>query len=115
MNREIARRWTDRLRNRDIPQGAGCLGMPHGRRCCLGVLCDIAVEDDVIDPPRTESLWSFTYAGAHGSLPTQVTAWAGMLTREGIYDADCSLMADNDNGKTFLELADIIDAHWEDL
>lgn len=53
MRPEIAKRWVEALRSGKFKQGKHRLAneTPDGRNyCCLGVLCEIAVEDGVIPP-----------------------------------------------------------------
>ena len=44
MKKEIAEKWVAKLRSGEIKQGTGFLRRSTGERCCLGVLCDMAVE-----------------------------------------------------------------------
>lgn len=49
---EVKEKWLEQLRSGQIEQGAGWLGKESGERCCLGVLCDVAFEESVIDTRR---------------------------------------------------------------
>lgn len=60
MKKEIADRWVQELRSGRYSQTVGNLHISDSstdRRpvgfCCLGVLCSMAVEDGVIDPPSS--------------------------------------------------------------
>lgn len=107
--------------------------------CCLGVLCELAVDEGKtqvrgIEGAETQygdydsSNWPAGYVPrwASGSLPPSVQQWSGLgspnpmlayydpsdvsCDEEGI--VRCSLSDLNDReGKTFSEIADIIDAH----
>lgn len=77
MNPEIKARWVERLRSGKIRQGKRRLGSTNGYRCCLGVLCDIAVEDGVIGEPEAVDVY-LKYAGEEAQLPSAVHAWAGL-------------------------------------
>ena len=84
MNDEIKAEWVRRLRSGDYVQATGTLGVPvSNQRCCLGVLCDIAVEQGVIAAPRpdrdTESGdLVLIYGGMSDVLPMEVRDWAGL-------------------------------------
>lgn len=57
MKRELRDKWTDRLRNGGLRQGSGALRTSYDedgedaedRYCCLGVLCEIAVEQGLVE------------------------------------------------------------------
>lgn len=50
MNPEVKTRWVDRLRSGEYKQGRDVLHRAsRNTYCCLGVLCDIALEEGVID------------------------------------------------------------------
>ena len=94
MKAEIAERWVAKLRSGTIEQSYTALGRGDGTRCCLGVLCDIAVEDGIIPPPTSINGGGtmLQYGSledrivervAGGYLPTAVQEWAGMRTQAG--------------------------------
>ena len=97
MKHDIAERWVAKLRSGEIEQGTGYLGRSEGERCCLGVLCDMAVEEGVIPPPVMERgnmssggfalLYSQTEIsnGEYGVLPEAVVTWAQMKSTSGVY------------------------------
>lgn len=100
----VARKWVAALRSGKIKQGRKQLGFTDGSRCCLGVLDDLAVEDGVID--------GYDLSGA--ALLFKVRQWAGLTTPCGNYSHGC-LALDNDNGKSFAEIADIIESQPDGL
>lgn len=55
MDATIKARWVEALRSGEYEQAKGSLIVeaPSGKMeyCCLGVLCDLAVQDGAIDPP----------------------------------------------------------------
>jgi len=118
--REIRTEWLKRLRSGEIQQTKEKLGSPEGSRCCLGVLCDIAVEQGVIEKPdvilnTTIGKEVLSYAGASGILPVQVAYWAGLrdtrgyseiLSEKGQY---INLAVLNDSGASFHEVANTIE------
>ena len=92
---EIMLAWATRLIDGDIPQGIHALGTPDGKRCCLGVLCDMAVEAGVIDPPTVVNTgdadrptYELSYDGQHVYLPISVQSWAGLDSADPVL-VDC--------------------------
>lgn len=117
MNPEVKEEWLKRLRSGKIPQGRERLGGSNGERCCLGVLCDIAVRNEVIPPPVENNFGDLVYDGAEHYLPESVREWAGLSTeyrdhRQKVnYGGTIeSLDALNDDYRlTFDEIADLIE------
>lgn len=88
---EVAKKWVKALRSGKYKQGTERL---HARIeglkdefCCLGVLCDIAVQEGVIPAPTVDSGESFPTLTVYeygkrsktsGVLPPAVVKWAGM-------------------------------------
>lgn len=112
MKADIKAEWRKRLIEDEIPQAVGVLGTTEGARCCLGVLCDIAVEHGVIAPPQLYQEGDILeYGYDTGVLPSRVMEWAGLETPTGHYFEDgrlSSLSGQNDNGVPFPEIAAII-------
>lgn len=114
MNKEIKARWIAALRDPKAKQTTGKLGEVDGGRCCLGVLCDIAVADGVIAPPIPYGR-ELKYAGSYHALPDEVITWAGLnelhYSEAANPRVQDSHLADwNDNyEKTFPEIADMIE------
>ena len=86
--------------------------------CCLGVLSDLAAKAGIIDMPDfyDTSVW---YDGSNSELSVNVLHWAGLngylgefINSKGI---ETSLAAYNDKGKTFAQIADIIESKPEGL
>lgn len=130
MNPEIKTKWIYRLRSGTIPQTSDVLGSVNGERCCLGVLCDIAVEAGIIEirnEDHNHQYGDYIY-GIDGdesqtSLPEKVQQWAGIDSGEGdvsvrvenlsgTYYKQTSLAVLNDCGSTFEEIADIIEEYF---
>lgn len=123
MNYEIAMQWAKKLETENIPQLQGALGNARGERCCLGVLCDIAVVNKIIPAPHTEGCpcnddgHRLSYDGEHALLPESVGHWAGMNTLDGFFYESGKigptvLTKLNDNGVPFHEIAAIIRDNW---
>ncbi len=84
MNPEIKERWITALRSDEYRQTTNYLNR-NGGYCCLGVLCEIAVEDGVVtksfyDPDETIVMYSDPNDGYDKTtkvLPDAVAQWAG--------------------------------------
>lgn len=138
MHKEIAEKWVSALRSGEYQQGTGALvnhDMGNGDilgHCCLGVLCEIAVKEgagvEKIGPTERSNRDDYEeysyYAGvefdkADALLPASVMAWSGMRTSDGGHETpdggSGSLASMNDGGASFVEIADFIENHYEEL
>lgn len=78
MDQDIKKRWTDALRSGEYSQDRNWLATSDGY-CCLGVLCEIAVQDGVVfrengeyfDPDNPEDI-------SGEELPQAVVKWAAL-------------------------------------
>ncbi len=143
MNPEIKASWVAALRSGEYDQGEGLLKFNETETekasyCCLGVLCDLAVQAGVLGTPhrRASGSWSFgledeadpyNYLNySETVLPDSVREWAGLentdpcfqlsseqAERFGVSDIDSgfskSLTGLNDNGNSFKTIADVIE------
>ena len=107
---EVRKQWVEALRSGKYEKCVGRLkyyGMST-RYCCLGVLCELAAKENIV----TAGLNSFD--GQINYLPLAVQNWVGLRTNDGLpngIDVDDEALAKlNDNGRTFLALADIIES-----
>lgn len=103
MNQEIKARWVAWLRANVDKQARGRLHhigtgpTPREGFCCLGGLCELAIEDGIITKKEVpDSMMGGTMAvygtfeddggscdsQSHTSLPTAVVAWAGVQNRD---------------------------------
>jgi len=109
--------WVAALRSGDYKQGAGQLRSSDNHFCCLGVLCNLhAMAHPVVAEKERDVV---TYNGQMGLLPSTVEEWAGMKSSDGtLYDADgdlTDLASINDDGSSFIEIADIIEDNYKEL
>jgi hypothetical protein len=129
MNLQIRARWTAVLRSGDCAQGVGKLNYIDDKdgirkQCCLGVLCDLAVEDGIIE--ATQPDWEVLYGPNEETLvlPEEVVRWAGLSSedpelrefrpgdrspRVKTQMAMTCSVANDTEGLTFAEIADLID------
>jgi hypothetical protein len=119
---EVKKAWVQALRSGDYTQSTGRL-RTEGGFCCLGVLCDLAV-DAGIGKWNDELRFETPYESNPYDLPPAVSTWAGgkvsgrELTAEHVsaaVDGENILVADllvgfNDDHKfTFNQIADLIE------
>jgi hypothetical protein len=127
MNPWIKSRWVGALRSGDFAQTTGVLQrtVTSGDRpagyCCLGVLCELAVADGVIEKQVPQNNGdSYTQRAVFGddtkTLPLAVQRWAGIdnsdpTVKEEATSLNHSLSHWNDTSKyNFAQIADLIEA-----
>jgi hypothetical protein len=112
MNKDVQEKWTTALRSGKYSQAHGKLRTPEGL-CCLGVLCEVAVENGA---PVKYDADNYTYNDAAYVLPFAVRDWAGLagtdpsidIEVEGIARPCLSELNDTANF-TFEQIADVIE------
>lgn len=78
MKPEIKKRWVEALRSGEYQQAKDYLVSPDGY-CCLGVLCEIAVQDGVVYREGYEYIsTSEGFDVNNVDLPRAVQRWAGV-------------------------------------
>ncbi len=116
MKQSIAKRWVKILRSGEIEQAKRHLNPISGKMCCLGVLCNMALIEGICDVEYDNNSDAYRFDDERDILPSSVVKWSGMKSTVGDYPGKSCLSHDNDNnGKSFLEIADIIEKHWEKL
>jgi hypothetical protein len=76
---EVKEKWIAELESGRWTQGHGMLGRSNTtERCCLGVLCEVAIREGVIPPatPLTPTTGRLLYTGEANYLPVKVRKWA---------------------------------------
>ncbi len=94
MRPEIRARWVTALRSGDYPQTRTRLHDDDGF-CCLGVLCDLARRDGIIQAVLNDVEGDWEYAGEAFELPPAVREWAG-LRAAGSADPTVSVIVDDE-------------------
>lgn len=112
-----AKKWVKALKSGKFKRTTGTLRDEKGF-CCLGVACEIAVKNKIINKgDKRESL--YFYADEENFLPEVVKNWLGLQTFKGNFkdkqDGRISLDVLNDRGKTFKQIAKIIESEPEGL
>jgi hypothetical protein len=105
------REWIAALRGGEYAQASGYLRTTVGF-CCLGVACDLL--NDLI---WRQAELGWRYLGASVDLPKPVMDAYRLSRPDGLYAKDdgyaASLAGDNDAGKSFTEIADLIERELE--
>lgn len=116
MKEQVKKKWVKALRSGKFSQTQGTLKDESGY-CCLGVLCELAVQEGVIKAGRADATGYYTYGrNSQDLLPPTVQRWAGIKSENPdvkfIDDGESinvSLSAVNDNGVEFDKIADLIE------
>lgn len=112
---EIRARWLAALRSGEHKQTTQVLTrvaedgtLSH---CCLGLLCQLVGARKVASPGRISYGIPSCRPATSSSviLPESVMKLAGMKTMEGGISEELTLASANDSGKTFSEIADLIE------
>jgi len=133
MKKKIADRWVKALRSGKYKQGIGYLNKDN-KFCCLGVLCDLATKSKSINiqtkfDTNTKSIYNENIISDHrifcyydkelALLPQKVKEWAGMRNINGVFESnnktEYCLTELNDNGKSFKQIANIIEKNYKNI
>jgi hypothetical protein len=120
MNERIKALWIAELRDGEHEQGRGRLRRETKQGttqyCCLGILCEIAVREGVIEPPVrhvNDDGTCYEYDLDTDTLPQSVVQWAGLSDSNPVIDLGNlnpeTLGGLNDNGSSFAEIAQFIE------
>ncbi len=120
MKEDIKARWVEALRSGEYMQGQGGLRTRSGKFCCLGVLCELALQAGVVQPVWYDDDDFVKYAAVNdqsdvsgGYLPSAVLDWAELENPNPLlYDGDVYRAASvwNDElGVNFNHIADMIE------
>lgn len=115
MNPQIKKKWVDRLR--ELPnhrQGKNALRR-NNKMCCLGVLCEIAVQEGILkrSPKNYGGFYHYGQGRLSLVLPEEVIKWANLEAHNNNpVVKNNTLSTYNDHkGKNFDEIADLIEKH----
>lgn len=117
MDAELKAKWVAALRSGEYEQTTGAL-RKEGGYCCLGVLCDVVGATWKYDDE--DDIWDAHFEGSTeaGVLPFSVASRAfgsshiqdpGVVVYSGDRNHKTTLSVLNDDGKTFAEIATIIE------
>jgi hypothetical protein len=112
MNPQVKQKWVSALRSGEYPQITRRLHTDNGF-CCLGVLCDLyGKENNVEWELECGNIYEFNlyvFQGNGTFLPLSVVEWSGLENGSPYVDGGKTLALLNDHGKTFEEIADVIE------
>ncbi len=107
MKKDIKRRWINALLSGEYPQTQGHLKDKVGY-CCLGVLCDLYLKEK--GGQWESEKYTFHIGTDYALLPAKVVEWSGVDSKSPYAD-NASLIGENDDGKTFEQIAELIKKH----
>lgn len=96
MNRELLNKWILALESGEYQQGQFCLDRGDGRYCCLGVLCCVAEKEGIPVIRREKEIVGCNLNMDQPAVKKEISLTNSM---------ESALMQTNDNGGTFLEIA----------
>lgn len=108
MNQQIKEKWMNALRSGEYSQTRGFLRTTEGF-CCLGVLCDLYSKETETEWEEYEYAYS-SFLEEFATLPEKVMEWSGLKEPNPYFEQVGSLASLNDEGKEFIEIADMIEA-----
>ena len=79
MDPAVKQMWIDALRSGKYKQGTGHLRVGD-QYCCLGVLCDLAVQNQIIQENQEPVFYNYGNAKEVTFLPAEVLFWAHLMT-----------------------------------
>lgn len=111
MNPEVKGKWLSALRSGKYEQGRQRLNKFDREFCCLGVLCEVAVDEEIVTKSNS---------GGYGKdemtfgLPVEVRKWSGVSLMGDLGPTEDfptlrSLSGLNDHGLSFEDIADVIE------
>ncbi len=119
MLNENAKKWVAALRSGEYKQGRNWL-LAQDRFCCLGVACNLFDASKWEESREGEKIVGFghgvmVFDGQNQSLPSCVREWLGLADAEGRHIHGTTLSGLNDTGRSFTDIADLIESEPEGL
>jgi len=109
MNPQIKQKWVDALRSGEYQQGQNYLRTDNGF-CCLGVLCDLYGKENNVEWNLANNGHNYEFQDNGSILPLSVMVWSGIEGQNPDIDNGTETLSGlNDNGYTFIEIADVIE------
>lgn len=115
MNQDVKPLWLEALRSGEYKQGRDVLHR-DSKFCCLGVLCDVyrKEHEDTQWEHTGYSSGEYEFLREKDVLPFDVMMWAGFSADD--HDVYVPVIGHtlsnlNDSGKSFAEIADIIERY----
>lgn len=136
MNKTVKEKWINALTSGEYKQTRDilCRINSDGSKsyCCLGVLTDLYQKECDINPELKKLEESINFSSSpekciaytdlniafmlpnYGTLSNSVIEWSELSNKRGFFDdGECKTLSfENDNGKTFEEIAEIINTYF---
>jgi hypothetical protein len=113
VKRQVRDKWVAALRSGAYRQGRGLLRSSTDEYCCLGVLCELAVADGIIDSPKVQARGGSAYLYGQqreiGFLPNEVIEWAGLTNGNPIIGSLSATNWNDNRNAPFLEIARLVE------
>jgi len=111
MKKNIMKKWVKALKSGKYKQSQNILENYYGY-CCLGVLCKVAEKNKI----RVNKHKLGDLKGSSLTSQKNVLKWSGMRTGLGdIEIVGTTLSSLNDRGKSFKQIANVIEKYWKEL
>jgi hypothetical protein len=117
-NKENLRKWVAALRSGEFKQDRGRLHTVDRETgevgyCCLGVACEIAERNGVIQPPEDSSLPEWEPAWRTDSLLTRTfMRWLGVDSNNPYLSGTSAASWNDREGASFAKIADLIELQY---
>ena len=115
MREDFKKEWVAALRSGEYKQGYGELKNNTGEYCCLGVACDLLVKKGLAKEQTSNGLNVYALSNDNdldwSVLPKSIANYLGLSKDPDIIvdgEAHC-ISGVNDEGKTFSEIATLIE------
>ena len=110
MNPELKKRWVDALRSGEYQQGTSVLRDKNDRRCCLGVLCEFV---PVEVTQSNSAFYEYTFEVPEDYILNDYKDRSGGVPSFLVHSDDAAILVrmNDDQGKSFSEIADYIEAN----
>lgn len=109
MQVELKTKWLEKLRSGEYKQGKFSLRNQDDEFCCLGVLCDIISPDEWVKRQNEEDKPRFMFRGQMEIIDFPMAGEIGLPD-----DVRRRAVRMNDEGKTFVEIADYLETNLPD-
>lgn len=113
MDTTIAKLWVDALKTGKYKKGRLRLNNDNETFCCLGVLCELAMENGIELEKIIHDNGVITYDDSSVNLPDKVKEWAGIKTYLAEFGDRLCLSVLNDVNHTFNEVIKAIEDNAE--
>jgi hypothetical protein len=116
MRESVKKKWVAALKSGKYKQGKCSLKNTDNTYCCLGVLCEVFIDEGNELDVRTTENNVVEYNGQTSYPPTAVREWAGICHVSGhASSANYCVAAVNDTADSFTPSIEYIEQHWKNM